>query len=307
MRPPPVPAKSRRQALQLALATAAVVTDRMALPRRALAADRPPPPLPEGDPRGISGATKGDDGLLSFTFTEQRLGLTLGDAAGGGVQVKKIDMNSPGWEAGVLPLSRLVRVDGRNVTSASAKEAGEVIKQAGRPVTLAFDVSEYAGLSPDQVVEKAANAEGFETARVGITPLEPPPGGRAGGQCGYVSRESDVLEIEYTATVEGTTNEFDSSERRSGRPFALMLGNADALPGLEIGLFEMCIGERRRVRVPAQLGFGSRGSRTYGVPPDAVLLYDVKLVSINGQTDPGLRREDLPDEQRFQEPGYGPW
>ena len=74
----------------------------------------------------------------------------------------------------------------------------------------------------------------------------------------------------------------------------------------EAGAVE-CIGERRRVRVPAQLGFGSRGSRTYGVPPDAVLLYDVKLVSINGQTDPGLRREDLPDEQRFQEPGYGPW
>ena len=43
----------------------------------------------------------------------------------------------------------------------------------------------------------------------------------------------------------------------------------------------------------------ARGSRTYQVPPDSVLLYEAKLVSINGITDPNVRREDLPDEQRF--------
>lgn len=69
----------------------------------------------------------------------------------------------------------------------------------------------------------------------------------------------------------------------------------------QLGTMEMCIGEERRVSVPPRLGFGSRGSKAYGVPPDAALEYRVKLVSINMQTDPRARRADVDDEQRFYE------
>lgn len=92
---------------------------------------------------------------------------------------------------------------------------------------------------------------------------------------------------------------FDTSATRPGRSFTLLLGNGDVGAGLEIGLFEMCIGEARLVRVPSRMGFGRRGSKLYGVPPDAALQYRVKLLGINQQRDPMVRREDLPDEQRF--------
>ena len=72
-----------------------------------------------------------------------------------------------------------------------------------------------------------------------------------------------------------------------------------------LGTLEMCIGEERVVRVPPRLGFGSRGSRLYMVPPDAALEYRVRLVSINMQTDPRVRREDVDDEQRFSETPEG--
>ena len=49
------------------------------------------------------------------------------------------------------------------------------------------------------------------------------------------------------------------------------------------------------------LGFGARGSSTYGVPPNARLLYRTRLISINGVRDPKARREDIDDEQRYQE------
>ena len=92
---------------------------------------------------------------------------------------------------------------------------------------------------------------------------------------------------------------------RSGRPFAFMLGNGDVVRGLELGTMEMCIGEERLVKVPPRLGFGARGSKTYGVPADAELEYRIKLVSINMQTDPRARRADLDDEQRFREDAEG--
>ena len=53
------------------------------------------------------------------------------------------------------------------------------------------------------------------------------------------------------------------------------------------------------------MGFGSRGSKAYGVPPDAQLEYRVKLVSINMQTDPKARRVDVDDEQRYYEDQAG--
>lgn len=42
----------------------------------------------------------------------------------------------------------------------------------------------------------------------------------------------------------------------------------------------MCVGDRRRVAVPPRLGYGTRGSRAFGVPPDAALEYIVELGSL---------------------------
>lgn len=112
------------------------------------------------------------------------------------------------------------------------------------------------------------------------------------------ARVGDVVEFEYSAAVASSGVEFDSTAWR-GRPFAAMLGNGDLVRGLELGLLEMCIGEERRIEVPPALGFGPSGSRVFKVPPAATLVYDARLVSINGATDPSARRSEMPDEQRF--------
>ena len=88
---------------------------------------------------------------------------------------------------------------------------------------------------------------------------------------------------------------FDSRER-----FSLSLGGAmNTVPGLELGLFEMCIGDVRKVIVPPALGFGRRGSKAFEVPPDSFLEYTVTMRAINLQEDPNVRRRDLDDERRF--------
>lgn len=125
-------------------------------------------------------------------------------------------------------------------------------------------------------------------------------------RCAYKTREGDTIEVEYSAMLAASGREFDSSAMRSGRPFAFSLGSGGGgTRGFELGAAEMCIGEEREVRVPPLLGYGKRGSKVYGVPPDATLLYRIKLVSINMQTNPGMRRVDVDDEQRFSEDAAG--
>ena len=67
-----------------------------------------------------------------------------------------------------------------------------------------------------------------------------------------------------------------------------MLGSGEVLKGLELGLYDMCIGERRVLRVPGA-ALGDRGSRAFGVPGGATLEYDVTLRGINLQYDPSVR------------------
>ena len=139
-------------------------------------------------------------------------------------------------------------------------------------------------------VEKEAQSQGFRTSRVKVLSVEPGPAAATG--C-MRSRDADVVEIDYVGSVvDGAV--FDRRSR-----FAAMLGSGEVLKGLELGLYDMCIGERRVLRVPPALAFGDRGSRAFGVPGGATLEYDVTLRGINLQYNPSVRREDLDFEQRF--------
>jgi FKBP-type peptidyl-prolyl cis-trans isomerase len=53
-------------------------------------------------------------------------------------------------------------------------------------------------------------------------------------------------------------------------------------PGWDVGLYGICVGERRRLRIPPVLAYGNTGVPRRGIPPNATLQYDVTLVSLNG-------------------------
>ena len=237
--------------------------------------------------------------VFSRTFTERAIGMDLSETSTGKTQVLRVVEGSAAWKLGVPPLSVIVGVNGNDVSTLRFSDLQPILKKAPRPLELTFDGSAYAGLRPDEIVKKAAEAQGMETATLKIEKTA----ANQGLSCSMLTRVGDVVEFEYEAsysTATGRTVEFDSSAQRSGRPFAVSLGNSDAQTrGLELGLLEMCIGEERTLRVPPELGFGRRGSRIYGVPPDSPLTYTVRLVSINLQTDPASDRATLPDEQRY--------
>jgi len=102
-------------------------------------------------------------------------------------------------------------------------------------------------------------------------------------QCKIKSKKGDSLQMHYTGKLEDGT-EFDSSIPR-GDPFTFTLGSGQVIKGWDQGLIGMCEGEKRRLVIPSDLGYGDRGSPPK-IPGGATLIFEVELIKIN-------RREDL--------------
>jgi FK506-binding protein 2 len=96
-------------------------------------------------------------------------------------------------------------------------------------------------------------------------------------KCLIKSRKGDSLQMHYTGKLEDGT-EFDSSIPR-GQPFVFTLGSGQVIKGWDQGLLGMCEGEKRRLVIPSDLGYGDRGSPPK-IPGGATLIFEVELMKI---------------------------
>ena len=72
---------------------------------------------------------------------------------------------------------------------------------------------------------------------------------------------------------------FDSSIDR-GQPFSFVLGIGHVIQGWDEGVANMKIGEKRRLYIPASMGYGARGAGNV-IPANANLIFDVELIGIS--------------------------
>ncbi|KAJ2784030.1 hypothetical protein H4R18_001343 [Coemansia javaensis] len=100
-------------------------------------------------------------------------------------------------------------------------------------------------------------------------------------ECAVRTKGGDTVSVHYTGTLFSDGTEFDSSRKR-GVPIEFVLGRGQVIQGWDQGLLDMCVGERRRLKIPARLGYGSRGAPPL-IPKDAALVFDTELVAINGR------------------------
>ena len=77
--------------------------------------------------------------------------------------------------------------------------------------------------------------------------------------------------------IDGT--EFDSSRKRD-QPFQFALGQGVVIPGWDEGVAGMRVGGRRRLVIPADLGYGDHGAGGL-IPPGATLDFDVELLGVS--------------------------
>ncbi len=95
---------------------------------------------------------------------------------------------------------------------------------------------------------------------------------------GAEAKAGDHVKVHYTGWL---TNgkKFDSSVD-ANRPFEFALGQGHVIKGWDEGVAGMKVGGNRQLRIPPDLGYGSRGTGGGLIPPNATLVFDVQLLAI---------------------------
>ena len=85
-----------------------------------------------------------------------------------------------------------------------------------------------------------------------------------------------TVSVNYRGTLENG-KEFDSSYERG--PFSFPLGAGRVIKGWDEGVAGMKVGGKRKLVIPAELGYGSRGAGGV-IPGNATLIFEVELLGI---------------------------
>ncbi|KAI3787921.1 hypothetical protein L2E82_00437 [Cichorium intybus] len=98
--------------------------------------------------------------------------------------------------------------------------------------------------------------------------------------CEVQAHKGDKIKVHYRGKLtDGSV--FDSSFER-GTPFEFELGSGQVIKGWDQGLLGMCVGEKRKLKIPAKMGYGERGSPPK-IPGGATLIFDTELIAVNGK------------------------
>ena len=100
--------------------------------------------------------------------------------------------------------------------------------------------------------------------------------------CKRQSNRGDLMVVHYTGWLAKSGRKFDTTIdiRRRYAPFEFVFGTGYVIKGWDKGLMDMCPGEKRKLIVPAALGYGKKGLR--GTIPREFLIHSF-LLSIHTQ------------------------
>lgn len=105
---------------------------------------------------------------------------------------------------------------------------------------------------------------------------------------GRVAESGDSVAVVYKGWLtDGSV--FDQSrltEDGKIQAFSLKLGAGQVIAGWEQTLPGMKVGGKRRLVIPPAVGYGAAG--TGGIPPNAVLIFDVELVQVDKSQTPSI-------------------
>ena len=209
---------------------------------------------------------------------------TMSPLAGGGRDLTKIPLD-PGVRekelgAKSVTLAKAIEMaakEGGVVASAAYDDGGQIaisLFQGGAEHVVVMDSGSGAVISKTAMARfpgDAVSGEGH-TSSTGLIVYEL----KTGEGAEAIAKTSKVS-VHYTGwLVDGT--KFDSSVDRK-QPFQFSLGGGVIAGWLE-GVAGMKVGGKRKLVIPANLGYGDRGAGAV-IPPKAVLVFDVELLSIN--------------------------
>jgi FKBP-type peptidyl-prolyl cis-trans isomerase len=93
---------------------------------------------------------------------------------------------------------------------------------------------------------------------------------------GDEARSGKMVEVFYTGWLK-SGKKFDSNV--GGKPLGFRLGEGNVIKGYDEGVTGMKVGGKRKLLIPAKLGYGERGAGGV-IPPNSDLIFEVELVKV---------------------------
>ncbi|MFJ3411219.1 FKBP-type peptidyl-prolyl cis-trans isomerase [Pseudomonas protegens] len=90
-----------------------------------------------------------------------------------------------------------------------------------------------------------------------------------------------LITTQYRGFLEDGSS-FDSSYDR-GKPFQCVIGTGRVIKGWDQGLMGMQVGGKRKLLVPARLGYGERSMGA--IPPNSNLIFEIELLEVLTRDD----------------------
>ncbi len=94
---------------------------------------------------------------------------------------------------------------------------------------------------------------------------------------GATAKAGQSVVVHYTGWLT-SGQKFDSSVDRND-PFDFRLGAGQVIAGWDQGVAGMQVGGKRKLTIPPNLAYGSRGAGGV-IPPNATLVFEVELLAI---------------------------
>lgn len=94
---------------------------------------------------------------------------------------------------------------------------------------------------------------------------------------GAEAKPGKKVAVYYEGRLKKNNKVFDSASKGPGFKFAL--GRGEVIKGWDLGVAGMKVGGKRRLTVPHQLAYGTRGSPPV-IPPNSTLVFDVELKNV---------------------------
>jgi len=93
----------------------------------------------------------------------------------------------------------------------------------------------------------------------------------------------NTVTVNYTGWIanedEAPDRQIDSSIERH-KPLEFTIGLQQVIKGFEEGVMLMSVGEKRRLIIAPELGYGERGIGLF-IPPNSTLIFDIELLKIS--------------------------